>query len=394
MAVPDDTNLINLINSNLPDATPGRQRVGTASFVRAVLIALVNWVKAGMTNTISTWQRLPDNQPGGSQTETIYHTGKVIVGRTYDDGSTSKLQADTANIGLLNGMPAAPAFVITSAAETTLPAQRRYLFAELPAQNGGTYDFIHFTLVAKPWDNNSGAHLVLTMYAANRGGFKAFHTTQGDQDAVGIYAILQTDGRVLLYVVTDNVFRAISVKVHQHGQAVLYPAFQLVENPPGTLIYDTLSSAIFKPLMALKTRFTSFTALNSDGAYPSPISDAGAAQIAYGANYLPGQSDFAFILTNLASRGFTWWKQTSTGTKTFLAYLTDNGNLGLGTPDPKARLHLRNPVEPFNQLILENNYTPTGRNDPNGQVGTVTWDNSGIFLKTGNGWGKATIQLL
>lgn len=81
MAVSSDQ-INGLIDANLPDATDRRNK---ASTVRTLLKMVTNWVRDAVNNNLSSWLRVGDNLPGGNG-DTVYHTGKLLVGRTSDDG--------------------------------------------------------------------------------------------------------------------------------------------------------------------------------------------------------------------------------------------------------------------------------------------------------------------
>jgi hypothetical protein len=68
-----------------------------------------------------------------------------------------------------------------------------------------------------------------------------------------------------------------------------------------------------------------------------------------------------------------------------------SGNVGIGTTAPTARLHVVGSTG-YNQLRLQTPYTPTGSNDPNGNVGDIAWDNNYIYVKTAVGWKRAALS--
>lgn len=125
MAAPDDTALKALIDSNIPDANPGLPRRATAAFVRATLKTLVDWVKTGINNNLSTWLRASDNSPGGGNTETVYRTGLTQFKggiESYSRTPTGQAMAQTAFgvatlqlVGNGNGSPAILEFHVPGA---------------------------------------------------------------------------------------------------------------------------------------------------------------------------------------------------------------------------------------------------------------------------------------
>ncbi|UHG90117.1 hypothetical protein [Spirosoma oryzicola] len=365
------------------------------SGIRVFLKTLVRWVRDAVNNNLGTWNKVSDGQPGGANGDSVYRLGKTIFGRNTEDGSGATLQANTANFGSLNGLPAGQYFVVTNPAEPNVPATRFYAFAELPAATGGTYDFIDLTLWAKPWDGSSGGHFELNLYAANRGGFRFRYTTEGDMDNVGIVAYQQADGRTILYVQSDNAFRAITLRVNSHVMAVCYSAFTLTANLTGSLVLNTLNPTSYRPLQALRSRFTTFPVSNSDGALPPVlISEAGAGHLSLGANYVSGASDMAFISSNVAGSGFSFWQlliENGSTVKKLLAYLNNRGWLALGLSNATSMLHLK-AANGYQQLRLETKYTPYGPGDPNGEVGQVAWDDTWFYLKTAAGWRRLQLQ--
>jgi hypothetical protein len=72
-------------------------------------------------------------------------------------------------------------------------------------------------------------------------------------------------------------------------------------------------------------------------------------------------------------------------------FITDTGNVGIGTTAPTAKLHIQGTTG-YNQLRLASSYTPTSSADTNGNVGDVAWDNNYIYVKTSVGWKRATLS--
>ncbi|WP_020603127.1 hypothetical protein [Spirosoma spitsbergense] len=337
MAAPDDAFLKNIINSNLVDSPPGQPRRNTATTLRAVIFALIDWVKSAVTGATYSWLRTTDGQPSGNQADTIYHIGKVVAGRTTENGTGAQLQAPEAWFDTINGQPAGGLFSLTSGADAI--NIRYYPICQLPATTGGTYDFADITLTAKPWDNASGSHIHINLYVANRGGFTYQYTTQGFGYAVGIVAYQQADNSTIIYARTDNTFQALAFKVIRHAQATVFPSITTILAPPGTLVFNSLDMANYSPLMALDSRFTSFIAGNGDGSFPlNPLATPGTGQLSLAANWIPGSSDLALISSNIAGNGFTFWQLTAAAAKRRLAWLTGNGDFILGAGNAAERL--------------------------------------------------------
>ena len=68
-----------------------------------------------------------------------------------------------------------------------------------------------------------------------------------------------------------------------------------------------------------------------------------------------------------------------------------NGNIGFGVANPQARVHISH-TNGYQQLILATPYTPTSTSDPNGVVGTISWDDNYIYVKTSGGWKRAQLS--
>ncbi len=81
----------------------------------------------------------------------------------------------------------------------------------------------------------------------------------------------------------------------------------------------------------------------------------------------------------------------ASGVNTATGSNVSNGNVGIGTISPTALLHLKN-SSGYSQLRLETPYTPSSTNDSNGNVGDITWDNNYIYIKTGVGWIRFSLE--
>jgi hypothetical protein len=74
----------------------------------------------------------------------------------------------------------------------------------------------------------------------------------------------------------------------------------------------------------------------------APISEAGSAQISFGANWIGGSSDVTLLNSNLQGSGFSLWQQTGSTARRFLAWITGGGDMiigGTGT-QPAEKLHV------------------------------------------------------
>jgi len=66
-------------------------------------------------------------------------------------------------------------------------------------------------------------------------------------------------------------------------------------------------------------------------------------------------------------------------------------NVGIQTTSPTARLDVSGSTG-YNQVRMRTSYTPTGTNDPNGNVGDIAWDDDYFYVKTSSGWKKAALS--
>ncbi len=325
----DSTGIESQIDSNLPD---NNSRQNGAAVVRAILKTVVRWVRDAVNNNLSTWLRISDKQPGGANGDAVYRTGKSVFGRDYSNGTAAAFEATTGWIDNLNGNKVSPWFTISQPGDG-LGSTQYYGICELAAPTGGTYDYAQVEFVGKPWsvDNSTGSALELSMLFTNRGGFKYQYTSRGD--AVGGFGIVcqqMPDGRVVVYMYMDNAFKAISARVTSSIQTTIYdgPSYRSSLAGMGTEVFNSTKPSQYRPLWAVRSRFTALNMTNSDGSWPAaPISEAGSAQLTFGANSVPGSSEVSQINSNLVGGGFSWWQQTGATAKRMLAYLNGTGDL-------------------------------------------------------------------
>ncbi len=325
----DSSGIESQIDSNLPD---NNSRQNGALVVRTVLKTAVRWVRDAINNNLSTWLRISDKQPGGANGEAVYRTGKAVFGRDYSNGTGAAFEATSGWIDNLNGNKVSPWFTITQPGDG-LGGTQYYGICELPASTGGTYDYAQVEFMGKPWavDSSTGSPIELSMLFTNRGGFKYQYSSRGDgTSGFGIVCQQMPDGRVVVYMYADNAFKAISARIISSVQTIIYdsPSYRSTMVGMGTEVFNSTKPTVYRPLFSLRSRFTFFTLGNSDGAWPvAPISEAGSAQLSFGANYVPGSSEVAQINSNLVGGGFSWWQQTGATAKRMLAFLNASGNL-------------------------------------------------------------------
>lgn len=80
---------------------------------------------------------------------------------------------------------------------------------------------------------------------------------------------------------------------------------------------------------------------------------------------------------------------TSPATSNELMRITGDGKVGIGTAAPTSQLHVAG--NGYQQLRLENGFTPANSSDSNGAQGQIAWDNSYIYVKTGAGWKRSAL---
>ncbi len=68
-----------------------------------------------------------------------------------------------------------------------------------------------------------------------------------------------------------------------------------------------------------------------------------------------------------------------------------NGNAGINTTSPTAKLDV-NGATGYDQLRMRTSFTPSGTSDSNGNTGDMAWDDDFIYIKTSEGWKRATLS--
>lgn len=68
-----------------------------------------------------------------------------------------------------------------------------------------------------------------------------------------------------------------------------------------------------------------------------------------------------------------------------------NGNTSFGSTNNTAKVDITG-ANGYDQLRMRTSYTPTGTADSNGEVGDMAWDDDYVYIKTANGWKRATLS--
>ena len=76
---------------------------------------------------------------------------------------------------------------------------------------------------------------------------------------------------------------------------------------------------------------------------------------------------------------------------TYKVVVTNNGNVGIGTTTPTARLDVSGSTG-YNQIRMRTSFTPAGTGDGQGNVGDMAWDDSYFYVKTSAGWKRALLS--
>lgn len=76
-----------------------------------------------------------------------------------------------------------------------------------------------------------------------------------------------------------------------------------------------------------------------------------------------------------------------TSTDYLLVVDTENDRVGIGTDSPTDRLDVNSDT-----FRLRTSKTPTGTGDGSGNIGSIAWDASYVYVKTGAGWKRAALS--
>ena len=127
-----------------------------------------------------------------------------------------------------------------------------------------------------------------------------------------------------------------------------------------------------------------------------------------------GKQGDAFIYSSTQNNGFNIVSEPGSGTDDYIRFFAGQaggaantpdlyiqgsgttgsvvrGNIGINNDTPTSKLDIIG-TNGYNQLRLRTNYTPTSTADTNGAVGDIAWDNNYLYIKTGTGWGRLSLD--
>lgn len=83
------------------------------------------------------------------------------------------------------------------------------------------------------------------------------------------------------------------------------------------------------------------------------------------------------------------FKVTKAGTE--VLSLAANGNFGISSPTPTAKLDISGSTG-YNQLRVRTSFTPSSSGDTSGNIGDIAWDDNYMYVKTNTGWGRSALS--
>ncbi|UHG93326.1 hypothetical protein [Spirosoma oryzicola] len=367
----DSTGIESQIDSNLPDNT---KRRNDASVVRFILKTVVRWVRDAANNNLSTWFKISDGTPGGANSDGVYRTGMT----EFRGGSTFKTRTpnNTALGGVqfaevqglqVQGTNGGPAFM-----EFHLPGFR---IDQVGVDTDGQLKY-------HPWGQSVAYQILIDTYTnsfrlGNAVLNRKIVLNQSANNDHQFYGFGINDGALRYQVDSigaSHVFYAGSSPATSVELARLTGSGRLGigTNAPGA----PLDIQKDNPTSGLIANFQNTHGLNGSLGALIQFHQTGVAVWQMGQ---PAGQDALVI--------YGW----DAGKYPERLRINDAGNVGIGTPTPTAKLHLKS-ANGFDQLRLENRYTPSGPNDPNGQPGCVAWDDTWFYHKTTQGWRRMQLQ--
>ncbi|MCK8492919.1 hypothetical protein M0L20_13710 [Spirosoma sp. RP8] len=365
----DGTSIKNDIDNEL--ANKGYRGVRVTNII-TILKKIVDWVASGINGNLSTWLKSSDNQPGGANADDVYRVGVTRFKggiEAYTKNTDNKQLAEVPNdqagmrVSAQNGGPAYIELHHPGLRIDKIGIDRDGVFKFGPWGSGAAFAFVidSLTKVFRLSNEVANRKIVLNDATGNDHQFYGFginaSTLRYQVDAItskhAFYAGSSPATSNLLMVILGN---------GQVGIGTATPGFKLdvqADNPVDAVLAQFQNTRLSGGIGAL-----------------IQIHQAGIGIWRYG---VPAGSD-AFIIQGYGGGAFPERFRIDTV-----------GNVGIGTPSPTARLHAKGP-NGYDQLRLENRYTPSGPNDPNGQPGCVAWDDTWFYHKTTQGWRRMQLQ--
>jgi hypothetical protein len=182
----------------------------------------------------------------------------------------------------------------------------------------------------------------------------------------------------------------------------------LVENTSGKFLTDIENSA------GVNVKISGGTNAQLSRISITDVDDAGIA-LGHRGNSEPtfpgyGKQGDGFLYSGNEENGLNIISSQGTGTEDYIRFYagqdangttpdlyiqgsgTTRGYVGIYTDSPTNYLDIDNSLSGFKGLRVRRSYTPSSSGDTNGEVGTITWDNNYIYVKTGGGWGRAQLD--
>ncbi|GAB3885980.1 hypothetical protein [Spirosoma agri] len=364
----DGTSIKNEIDNDL--ANKGYRGIRIATII-TTLKKVVDWVTGAVNGNLSTWLKTSDNQPGGANADDVYRTGitrfkggieaytrnpdnKVLAQTAYDQGAIR-----------INAQNGGPAYV-----ELHHPGNR---IDKLGTDPDGVLKFV-------PW----GATIAYTLFISGLTPLLAFSSVLARR-------------KIVLYQGAPNDYQFYGFGIEG-----------------GKLVYSVNSEADAHVFVAGSSPITSVELMRIAGNGNVSIGDTTSAFRLKAVDNNPGNGWIIVVSNSRTTTGRTGAKilfdqsnlaswaigQPGGDVNAFVIESSGNtervrvdsaGNVGIGTSAPTARLHAKGATG-YDQLRLENKYTPSGPGDPNGQAGAFAWDDTWFYLKTTAGWRRIQLQ--
>ena len=122
-----------------------------------------------------------------------------------------------------------------------------------------------------------------------------------------------------------------------------------------------------------------------------------------------GKQKDSFIYSSNANNGINIISSQGTGTDDYIRFYagqdangttpdlyiqgsgSTRGNIGINNESPTSKLDIIGTTG-YQQLRIRTSYTPSSTADTNGEIGDISWDTSYLYIKTGTGWGRISLD--